>query len=343
MTAPFDMDDLLTLTRLSLDVHCVGLFLHGSDGQTCLAAASCEGHPAPVENAIAGRGLVGWIVRNKKPLIVDHFDAEHSLLGYYEEDHEVAIGAFMGFPLPHGGALCVDTLSPRTFTPREQRVLAQLAAQCDSCARHTGGREEEVCRYFECLSLIQELRQKNLSWQVYLETFLGLVVRGTGMDYAAFASLPENAAAYTIEGESTPLLLTADNLLDLPVTSGIVGWVFRNDGLPVFAEGMDGTQTAPLFGKVPNIPLFNAIVCLPVVLSKSTCAVLCLASEEPRPLDDPLRMFARMANAELTSYLETITLKHRVQQLLPRATIHRDGALSYDPDTAPPVRLKEDD
>ena len=343
MTTPFQMDDLLTLTRLSLDAHCVGLFLPLADGQIGLMAASCEGHPDPSEAAVAGRGLVGWIVRNKKPLIVDRFDAEHSQLGYYDEEQETAINSFMGFPLPHGGALCVDTLTPRNFTPREQRVLAQLAVQCDGCARHTDGQEEDVCRYFESIALIQELRQKNLSWQAYLGAFLDLVVQGANMDYAAFASLPENATAYTLEGESTPVLLAEDRLLELPLTAGIAGWVFRNDGLPVFAEGLDGTQTAPLFGKFPNMPVFNAAACLPVVLNRSTCAVLCVASEEPRPLEDSVRMFLRMANAELTGHLEAITLRHRVQQLLPRATLHRDGALSYDPDTAPAARLNEDD
>lgn len=345
MTAPFDMDDLLTLTRLALDAHCVSLFMPQQDGHVSLVAASCEGDPTPIVSTIPpGRGLVGWIARNKKPLVVDTFDPEHSLLGYYEEEHEQVIATFMGFPLPHGGALCVDCVNPRSFSQREQRVLNQLANQCDTfISQHANNREADICRYFEHLSLIQDLRHKNLHWHAYLNAFLDIFVRGASFDYAAFASLPENASMYTLEGESTPLLLKDSTLLDLPTTAGIAGWVFRNDGLPVFAEGLDSSQTAPLFGKIASMPAFGAVVCLPVVLNKTTCAVLCLAGEEPRQMDENMRTFVRMATTELTSYLETITLKHRVQQLLPKAVLHRDGALSFDPDSAPSARLKEDD
>ena len=57
-----------------------------------------------------GKGLVGWILRNKAPLLVDSIDQNQAFLGYYQEQSEPDIRSFMGCPVPGGGALCIDSV-----------------------------------------------------------------------------------------------------------------------------------------------------------------------------------------------------------------------------------------
>lgn len=170
------------------------------------------------------------------------------------------------------------------------------------------------------------------------------MAESTGFDYVAFASSAEGSATYTLEGENTPLLIEENqDMPELPLTGGgLVSWVFRNE-VPVHAEGADGSPSTPLFGKIQDIPNFQSVMCLPVQLNKVTCGVLCLAGLEPRQLPENLRAFARMAVALLSRHLEVIFLRHRLKNLLPKARVHRDGALAYDPDTAPAAPLNEDD
>ncbi len=338
MLSSLPTDEILGLVRLSLDVHCIARFLPQEDGTLVLDAASCANPQAPFTANVAPRGLVGWIVRNKKPLIVDHFEAENSQLGYYNESYEFSVASFMGFPLPSGGALCVDTLTARTFSQREQQALAKLATYCDVNFDQNTAINHASVQYFHTLTKIQELRRQRLPWQKYLKQFLDLVAVGAGMTYSAFASIPEDNASYVIEKENIPLFLEEGPLV-LPVTTGIAGWVFRNDGLPVFTTA-EGSATAPLFDNQPHRPHFETTICLPVVLNNATCAVLCLAHENPQDLHDDLRLFVHAANAELISYLENITLKHRVQQLLPKAKLHHQGPVPHDPDAVPPAQDK---
>ena len=93
----------------------------------------------------------------------------------------------------------------------------------------------------------------------------------------------------------------------------------------------------------PTSPCSSRFICLPVFMNRVVCGVLCLAGMEPRALPEHLRSFARVAVSLLSRQLETLYLRHRLQSLLPRARIHRDGSMAYDPDTAPSPPLNEDD
>lgn len=342
----FDTDTLLQLARDALAAHCAVLFLPEPDGRFVLAASACEGSPATVPAAVApGKGLVGWILRNRQPLVVNNFDPLHSRLGYYEEKEEGNIAAFMGFPLPGGGALCVDCLEPREFNRREQRVLQRLALLLNAGEETTEKQREvgDAAHYFEQMEPLCEISARRPHWKAYLASFLQLTAETTGFDYVCFASLPEGSSLYTIEGESAPLLLEGETPARLPLSSGVVGWVFRNEGLPFYAEGLDGSPAAPLFGKSAAVPDFQSAVCLPVTMNQATCGVLCFAGLEPRSMPEEMRAFVRIAARSLGRHLELLYLRHRVQTLLPRAQIHLDGAPAFDPDTAPVPHLNEDD
>ena len=112
---------LLALVRTTFDAHSAVLFLPDQSGNYTVALSSTDNEPSVQEVTIApGKGLVGWILRHKQPVIVNNLDMRHTFLGYYDENDEGAISAFMGCHIPEGGALCVDSVRPRAYTEEDQ-------------------------------------------------------------------------------------------------------------------------------------------------------------------------------------------------------------------------------
>lgn len=347
MATLHDSDNtLLALVRTTFDAHSAVLFLPDQSGNYTVALSSTDGEPNVQEVAIApGKGLVGWILRHKQPVIVNNLDMRHTFLGYYDEEDEGAVSAFMGCHIPEGGALCVDSVRPRAYTEEDQLLLHRFARHIARQVHSAGlaSDAEDLRRYFAQLERLSELGARTPHWGEYLKTFLRLMAESTGFEYVAFATTQEGESTYTVEGENTPLLITEEGRPDLPLASGgLVSWVFRND-VPVHAEGSDGAPSTPLFGKLPGVPDFQAVICLPVQMNKVTCGVVCLAGLEPRALSPHLRTFAKIGAAYLAQYLEMLYLRHRLKTLLPRAKLHRDGAMAYDPDTAPSAPLSEEE
>ncbi|MCR5564087.1 MAG: GAF domain-containing protein [Desulfovibrio sp.] len=317
---------ILSMVCTAFDAYSAVLFLPDADVEGCRLQESFSlGDDIAKDSVIlAGKGLVGWIIRNQQPLIVDNFD-QHTRLGYYKNDEEAHIKAFIGCPLSSGGALCVDSKRQYSFTPKDYKLL-QLFAEMISQLQVRQGRQEsmvDIPRYFAELGVIHDLRAQYKRWSQYIRNFLQTTLNAVGFEYAAFASVHEPGVSYLVESESSDLLLTGDAPLVLPMGSGIAGWVFRNDQ-PVIAEGMEGAPAAVLFGKLPDMPDFQAVMCLPILINKSTRAVLCLAQTSPRQIDETLRSFVNQAVDSLSLYLENLYLRTRLRNLLPQAEVHAD-------------------
>lgn len=344
MTANSVEKHILSIVCSVFDAYSVVLFLPDEEGEAHhLAAAFSLGERiASNASVLPGKGLVGWIVRNRQPLLVPNFDQRQSNLGYYTGGEEANIKAFMGCPVPTGGALCVDSKRQYSFSDKDHKIL-QMFAELISRQQGSTGRQElagDIPRYFAELSVIQDLRFRYKRWPQFLQNYLRIMVEATGFDYCAFASVDEPGETYCVESESARLLLTGEEPLILPMGSGITGWVFRNDQ-PVIAEGVEGAPATVLFGKLPDMPDFQAAICMPVMVNKSTRGVLCLAHTNPRQIDESLRSFVRQSVDHLALFLENLYLKMRFRTMLPRARVHNDGPQAYDPDTAPIPPTKE--
>lgn len=346
MTTNSSDKQALAIVCSVFDAYSSVLFLPNGKGEECtlVSAFSLGDNIARDATIQPGKGLVGWILRNRQPLLVPNFDQRQSHLGYYRNDEEANIKAFMGCPIPTGGALCVDSKRQYSFSDKDHKIL-QMFAELISRQQASAGRETlagDIPRYYAQLGIIQDLRFRHKRWPVFLQNFLRTVADATGFDYCAFASIVSSAGeAYAVEGESARLLLDGREALTLPTGNGIAGWVFRNEQ-PVFSEGTGGAPSATLFGKLPDMPQFQAVICLPVVINKSTRGVLCLAHTEPREMDEALRSFVRQAVDHLALFLENLYLKNRLRHMLPKATVHRKGPVAYDPDKAS-VRIAEED
>lgn len=336
---------ILAIVCSVFDAYSATLFLPDESGERCTLAASFSLGDRIAQKAVVqpGKGLAGWIFRNKQPLLVPNYDQRQSNLGYYTGGEEASIKAFMGCPVPTGGVLCVDSKRQYSFSDKDHKILqlfAELIArqQTDVGAESLAG---DIPQYFAQLGVIQSLRFHHKRWPVFLQNFLRAVADATAYDYCAFASVDPSGESYTVEGESVQLLLDGQNQLSLPISSGIAGWVFRDERQPVFSEGTSGGTTATLFGKLPDMPAFQAVICVPVIINKSARGVLCIAHSDPREMDEALRSFVHQCVDHLALFLENLYLKNRLRQMLPKARVHSQGPLAYDPDHHRPHNEEE--
>lgn len=326
---------VLSIVCSVFDAYSAVLFLPSEQGEECemVTAFSLGDKLANASSILPGKGLVGWILRNRQPLLVPNFDQRQSHLGYYKDGEEGTIKAFMGCPIPSGGALCVDSKRQYSFSDKDHKIL-QLFSELIAKQQVGDGHDAlagDIPRYFVQLGIIQDLRFRYKRWPSFLQNFLRSMVDATGFDYCAFASTDGSGESYTLEGESSRLLLDGKEFVTLPASNGIAGWVVR-DEQPVFSEGTGGSPAAALFGKIPNIPNFQAVICMPVVLSKNTRGVLCLAHTEPHEMDEALRSFVRQCVDHLALFLENLYLKNRLRSMLPAAQVHSQGAVPYSSD-----------
>lgn len=266
---------------------------------------------------VEGKGLVGWILRNGEPLLVANFDQRQNHLGYYLDNEEQSIKAFMGCALAGGlGALCVDSKRQYSFSEKDQKMLHLFAGLIAQLEAETGGREERrgTLKYYAALRTVYALRHQYSRWAEFLRHFLDLMATMTGFSYSLLCTRDSGGESYSVEGENTPLLLGRGTVPSYPMSHGIVGWVFRN-GSRVRSDGPEGSPETPLVGDGSDLPAFQTVLALPLIIQRKTRGVLCLAHDVPIEITQATEEFARMAAEHLSLFLENLYIKYRLRDL----------------------------
>lgn len=292
-----------------------------------------------------GKGLVGWIIGNNEPMLVNDFDTRQYHLGYYTKNEESRIKAFMGVPLRNGtGVICLDSKRQYSFSGKDQRILQLFAdlvyeMQASSCVM-----EERVnlAKHHNALELIYGLRKRNRNWSAFLEQFLTLMAETTGFEYCSFSARDEEGQNYYLDAENQPLFPAVQEQ-GVPIASGLVGWVFKN-GSPVFKDG-EGAGASSLYGKDAQAPEFASVMCLPLVINRIPRGVLSFGSETPRVISEEMKTFCQMASEHLELFLENLYLRsrlHETGQKLRQLENNEAGETGHDTPHDQPITHQEE-
>ncbi|MFO7816991.1 MAG: GAF domain-containing protein [Desulfovibrionales bacterium] len=310
------LDRILGIVSSVFDAYSAALILRESQDKYVISNSFSLGDHIATDAAIRpGTGLVGWILRNQKPLLINNFDREESCLGYYKPGGESKIKAFMGCPLSAGeGILCLDSKKTYSFSDKDQKILHQFVQLVESL--RTGLCQMDASRHketlFDCIRLILGLRSNFPRWTAYLDQLLNLLIQYTGFGCCFMATRDETGAGYFLEKSCN---LEFDSKISpghkFNIDSGLVGWVFKN-GSHIFSGEKKGVTNMPLFGKEVHTPVYNSLVCLPLVVHKKTRGVLVLASKDEVPFDEDLKYFLLMTADYLALFLENLYLRARV-------------------------------
>jgi len=306
------------------DAYTAAIFLPAGDGPneapgretTCRLAAHLSLGDDVIKDAdiAPGMGIVGWIIRNKKPLLISNFDQKRGRLGYYGPKAESGIRAFMGCPLTGvPGAICLDSKKTFTFGEKDQKILGQLATLIG--AQYNRGQAIETSllehSYYQCLRVIGGLRKKNPKWTGFQAALLSLLAEVTGFKHCFLAVRDESGRYYYLEGSHRELFEDAELApRRFSVGQGVIGWVFKNSA-PVYSGDKD-SGAAPLFGKDVQNGRFKTVICEPLIFSRRTRGALVFADDGLKPLSEELKAFTALVAEYLTLFLENLHLKSRL-------------------------------
>ncbi len=309
------LDRILGLICSVFDGYSAVLFIKDNGGEYCLASSFSLGDSIKPGTTIKpGAGLVGWIIKNKKPLLINKFDRNVGCLGYYPGEGESKIKAFMGVHLPaNDGVLCIDSKKTYSFSDKDQKILYQFAQLIEDVRTGIGQADTSAksIDYYRYLTLVHSLREKFPKWRIFLENLLDVLSRATGFRYCFMAARDEVGQGYFVEGLGGDILPELDfSLHKFKMDSGLVGWVFKN-GTPVFSGEQAGPTDLPLFGKEFSSLHFRSVICLPLIVHRKTRGVLVLADSASIFINDEMRAFVRMVGDYLGLFLENLYLKSR--------------------------------
>lgn len=316
------LDRLLESIGSVFDAYSVVLFCRNAEGGYDLCASFSLGDSVRKGATIeSGQGLVGWILKNNSPLLVERFDQKNAFLGYYGSEQEENIKVFVGCPLPGGlGALCMDSKRTYAFTDKNQRVLSLFAGVvaahlADVDRSGACGREQAL---YHVLQQVYALRETYPRWGDFLRHFLVLAAEASGYEYVFLVVSDEWGDNYLLEGSNRPLMPESFSTRQTFGTgSGLLGFVFKKNQPVFFGDGKSELGRIPLFGRdIPGPPL-NTLMAFPLKIHRRCRGVLVFGDRESRVITEEVRAFARLAADHLALFLENLYLKSRLKQLAP--------------------------
>lgn len=323
-------DKILAILCSVLDAYSTVLFLPGdgtlvSQDMYAVNSSFSLGDKIDFSSTIAeGQGLVGWILRNKEPLLVANFDQRCNHLGYYKDYEEQNIKAFMGCALQSGrGALCVDSKRQYSFSEKDQKMLYLFAGLISSLQTEmqVEFQRANILKYYTALRTIYALRHQHSRWTEFLRHFIDLMVTVTDFSYCVFCTRDSYGDNYFIEGESSPLLLkNGGESVSFPMSHGMVGWIFRN-GRPVVSDIKEGVMDTPLVGRGAEGLQFQTVAAFPLIVQRKTRGVLCLAHERSVLVETETKDFIQMASDHLALFLENLYVKCKLRDLHKSITV----------------------
>jgi signal transduction protein with GAF and PtsI domain len=314
------LNNLLGIICSVFDAYSAVLFLPGQDPEVFHPAAVFSlGDKVQTDSSILpGQGLVGWIIRNRRPLLINNFDQKRSRLGYYPPGEEVRIKAFMGCALRREeGALCLDSMRTHSFSQKDQKIL-ELFAGLVSDIRFESKGPETICeeeQLYRSLNLLHGLRIKFPKWTMFLKHYLDVVSSATGFENCFLAVRDEHGEGYFLEGSSESVFVDHTTARrKFPIGSGLIGWVFNNHS-PVFLEKEgDDQATTPLFGKNVEERPWQSACCLPLSIYGKTRGVLVLTGKGKPQVSEQKRLFMDMTADYLAMFLENLYMKNRLTE-----------------------------
>ncbi|MDK2957041.1 MAG: hypothetical protein PWQ57_2537 [Desulfovibrionales bacterium] len=297
--------------------HTVALFLRSGSTFPLVDHMSLSGNVDAQAQIRGGESLCGWILQNKKPLLLNNFDSKRSHLGYYATSEEAHIKAFMGVPVGNGGGvLCLDSKRTYSFSSLDQKILGQFADFIDNVWLEMRCLSQDLSRdcYFNGVKALQVLHLEHPRWPDYLHNVLTLFSESTGFSHAFLAVVEDSPGWYVVEHANQPMVQREGGAASkkFPVGQGLVGWIFR-EGSGLVMDGGDARQShTTLFGKDIQTPAFKTAVCEPLIVNHKVTGVLGVASEKPGLVETDLRDFLRMGAQHLSLFLENLSLKSRL-------------------------------
>jgi GAF domain-containing protein len=267
MSVDRQLDDITALMSNCLEAYTAAVFVWDDRSKLFSLRAFHSLSKQIITNtqfSLENGGLIGWVLKNKQPLSVDHFDRDTKTLPYYRGDENIK--SFLALPLKNStGVLCVDSKRQYVFTSKDQKLLSSFATVIGNALDV----EQESLQHLRQRQLLSLWRRADAmpadtddpvpyltrvldSACQYLPADAGLVAVPTKQaqslqPVAAFGSVP-------------PSLIKSSYSAD----QGIMGWIFQNRKSLTIPKFRSRTRLPFLFGPKDGIGRIGALIGMPL-------------------------------------------------------------------------------
>ncbi len=218
---PVSIRRFLNMVANFFDAHTAALFIFKEESQSLemVACQSLSRHIVPECQVKPGQGLIGWIVKEDRPLHVTRFTKFTNTLGIYTKN--VGIKAFLGAPLPKGkGVLMVDSKSQWAFPEKKERILLDCAAvAADLWNNFLNERKYALLKRWTELQC-RFPRNYGRALLELLDMF--------GLEEGFCAKLDPQLKSYEVKGAVLNKELVTLRPLQFRHDAGLAGWIFKH-------------------------------------------------------------------------------------------------------------------
>lgn len=300
-----ELKDAINLLADLTEAYTAALFLRERGGENLRAAvwhsfANSFRHDAAIRPS---EGVVGFVAKHGVPADVDRYHQPSQVTKVYSADEGVK--AFLALPVGDFGVLFVDTKARQIFGEREKKTIrdfaaffAHLVVQQDTCSREA--------MYGRILDLLYDVENSTMAFgdpRQYFAEVLDAGRRYTGLSMGLLCLLHQGRRQFMVEAVEGPSLSTLRGR-SFPVSSGLVGWVFRE------MKPLTHSRLSPLPGKSylvsPEEPMrgYNAFVGVPLLAWRSLIGVWAFAGRTERQIDDEEERALQLAGNRLAATIE---------------------------------------
>ncbi|MBF0475010.1 MAG: GAF domain-containing protein [Deltaproteobacteria bacterium] len=278
MNQEHELDEIIKLLADVIEARSVLLFLYRKE-ESALTLAAAQSSSKNLDHQVKlapGDGVVGWVLKNEKPLNLATFERDEQALRYYSKREET--GSILAVPLGRPrGVLLADSPTKHFFTERHFRLLEQFSDMICRVLRHHQVSQRGRL-YADLLDLVYRMDHLPMSFND-LNTYFGALLRMglefSGQDLVFMTLLNSDGRTYRIElsdGRLTPKTRIDG---DHPVEKGMVGRVMSKGTSLVMKKTNFNRSMSYAFSPKDNLNEFKSFIGLPITNGDNIRGAVC--------------------------------------------------------------------
>lgn len=259
------INSFIELISNIMEAYTVILFLADEKNKSVLHLSSYCSLSRSLKNKctiVSGEGIVGWVLKENKPVLASHFDKrDATTLKFYKKDENIK--SLLTIPLPEKyGVLYVDSKKSYIFTEEKEKILMQMSNVLFSVLKSEKEiKEKKLLEFLLTLSLnANELLSSNVNKNIFVEDFLNFFCD----------RLYLNSVIFVIEDEAVywcSILKKKSNFekikYDFFDKYGFAGWVLKNKK-ELYLDNISSSDKSFIINKKENSYDFNNFLGFPL-------------------------------------------------------------------------------
>ncbi len=268
-----------------------------------------------------GEGIIGWVAKDKKPVMLLEHNRSISGIDYYTRDE--GIMSFLAVPILYGekllGVLCIDSLEKQAFSEEHKKLLEIVAQQIIDTIESADTRQKAHSQANKYAALV--VASNKLSSTIQLEEILQITLDSSKVvidfDYGAIAIYDEISRTCSIKpkgfvGEGTEGFIGKSFSLE----EGEVGRVMRKQQKAYLIKNFKEREIKlPIFSPQITLKDVQSILCIPLFHKNKLVGSFTLMSKKKELFTEhEVEIFSILAN-QIAVSLDNAKMYQKVEEM----------------------------